>query len=568
MIDVGTLVMKVEADTKKFTTGIGKVTDTLGRVAKTTAIATAAIAGATVVAGAKFVAMGADAEEMRNKYDVVFKGMTDTVDDWTENYSDAVGRSKFDIQESVANLADLQQGLGMTAEESFELSKKVVTLGTDLASFNNVNDDVAIEAVSKAMLGEAESAKQLGLLLNVERVKDFAEAQGLVYNELTDAAKANLVYELAVTQSQNALGDAERSAGSFTNQMKELKSNLKDTATEIGMQMIPIATKLVTKFNDNVAPVISKVASRAVDLASDFGTKMQPAFEKMQEWWDNNGEAVKGKVKIIFEKIGEFAGNVVTFYNEHLVPVFDTLKKWWDDNKETLITAAGELFDGIVTAATKVWDYFEKTLLPILTGVATYITTNYPLIKDVVDAAFKGIIKVAKSLGKLFDETLMPILEDIGEEFDTNLPNAADDTVTAIELISGAISFLIEMVGTAIGELEKLHKLLKLPQDISNALSDLVGGSNPTDDFAIEKFNEIDAIRKNEERNDLNNSTPDYINNSILTDPSISRPMSNNTNNAPVTININDAKVLNGRDVDILGNQIIKQLKLAGIKVN
>ena len=170
MIDVGTLVMKVEADTKKFTSGTKKVTDVMGNLSKTTAIAATALTAAGVGIGVKLTQMGADAEEMRNKYNVVFKGMTNDVDEWAENFSDSVGRSKFDIQESLANLADLQQGLGMTKDESFDLSKNIVSLATDLASFNNVQDDVAIEAISKAMLGEAESAKQLGLLLNVDKI--------------------------------------------------------------------------------------------------------------------------------------------------------------------------------------------------------------------------------------------------------------------------------------------------------------------------------------------------------------------------------------------------------------
>ena len=201
-----------------------------------------------------------DAEEMQNKFDVVFDGINDKVEEWAETYANAVGRSVLQTKEFLAGNADLLIGLGFTKDEAFELSKQIVTLGTDLASFNNLSDPAAIDALTKAMLGEAEAAKSLGLLLNVERVKAFAEAQGLVFEELTDVERATLTYELALTQSTNALGDAERSSGSYANQQKALQATIEDTKAELGEGLLPVATAFVTLLRESVVPAVAAVA--------------------------------------------------------------------------------------------------------------------------------------------------------------------------------------------------------------------------------------------------------------------------------------------------------------------
>ena len=267
---------------------------TMGKVVGGFAIAGGAALGAFAF---KAVQAGANAEEMLNKYNVVFDGMTDTTDAWAENFAKSVGRSEFETKEMLSNLSDLQQGLGMTKEASFDLSSKIVELGTDLASFNNLQDAEAIDAISKAMLGEAESAKRLGLLLNVDRVKAYAEAQGLVYEELTDAERAQQVYNLAVSQSQNAIGDAARSSDSYTNKVKALKSRFSDLTTELGMKLIPYATKFVDVILEKGIPAFESFTLWA-------GDELLPALKITFGWIRDYGiPIIKG--------VAEFIGNLI-----------------------------------------------------------------------------------------------------------------------------------------------------------------------------------------------------------------------------------------------------------------
>jgi hypothetical protein len=50
----------------------------------------------------------------------------------------------------------------------------MIKLAIDVASFNNVSDDQAINAFTKALTGERESLKSLGIVINETDVKKKA----------------------------------------------------------------------------------------------------------------------------------------------------------------------------------------------------------------------------------------------------------------------------------------------------------------------------------------------------------------------------------------------------------
>ena len=97
-------------------------------------------------------------------------------------------------------------------------------------SFNNVSDSQAIEAMTKAMYGETESMKMLGVNLSetIMAQSEYVKSTGKSWKEMTLAEKATARYHEALKQSPNAFGDAERTAMSFTNQVKAMKGNFQE----------------------------------------------------------------------------------------------------------------------------------------------------------------------------------------------------------------------------------------------------------------------------------------------------------------------------------------------------
>jgi len=347
---------KAEKNLKSFDKTLGKVDSAVKKVAKAAIAGFAAMATGAGVFLKKVIETAAEVEEMENKFNVVFDGMTDDVDKWAKDFSKSVGRSSNDIKGYLANLADLQIGMGQSQEAAADFSKDVVTLALDLASFNNVNDATAIEAVSKAMMGEAEMAKQLGLLLNVDRVKEYAEAQGLVYEELTDAERSQLTYALAVEQSQNAIGDAERSAGSFTNQIKALKGNITDFLAAAGAPLLENAAAIVSQISDWVSSnheLGASIAQNITDKVTAAIDKIKALKDTVVAWYNDNKP-----------KIEEIAGVFISAKDtilEALDPIISKVKTFSEEND--LLTLA---LDGVLTVVSAVATGFALVATALL----------------------------------------------------------------------------------------------------------------------------------------------------------------------------------------------------------
>ena len=99
------------------------------------------------------VSLASEVEEMENKFDVVFGEIRDDVYKWAQDYSDAIGRNKNDIKTYLADQQNLLVGFGMTRQAGAELSQQMTTLALDLASFGNIDETVAVDAMTKAIMG-------------------------------------------------------------------------------------------------------------------------------------------------------------------------------------------------------------------------------------------------------------------------------------------------------------------------------------------------------------------------------------------------------------------------------
>ena len=150
--------------------------------------------------GTKCLSAASEVEEMENKFNVVFKNTSKAMDEWADNYADAIGRSKTEIKTAISNQADLMIGMGMTEDVAGDLSQKYTELAYDLASFNNVQDSTALEAMTKAMFGETEMAKQLGLNLSATTMEnsEYVKSLGKKWSAMTQAEKAEAYYQEAL----------------------------------------------------------------------------------------------------------------------------------------------------------------------------------------------------------------------------------------------------------------------------------------------------------------------------------------------------------------------------------
>jgi len=291
---VGAIVSKLTLDKSGWTQAVKSVEKDQERMQRMTDKTAAkfkkvgmvmTVAGGAIVAGmASMVNKASEAEETFAKFGTIFKDVMETAEQKARDLADSYGLSTLASKDMLAATGDLLTGLGMMPEVALDLSEKTQQLAVDLASFTNFSGGAkgASEALTKAMLGERESIKSLGIVITEEMVKEELLAQGK--DKLTGLAQKEAAAEATLTiayrQSQNAIGDYERTSGSLANQKRLLKSRIEDLSVSLGTTLIPIVTSMITKITDVVKKISDwvkenpKLAETIVKITAGVGALM------------------------------------------------------------------------------------------------------------------------------------------------------------------------------------------------------------------------------------------------------------------------------------------------------
>ena len=220
------------------------------------------------------ITISSEVEEMQNKFNVVFKGMTDDVEQWATNYSDAIGRNANDIKTYLADMQNLLVGfMGQDMrQQAAQMAEAMTTMALDLASFNNIDENVAVNAMQKAVMGETEAAKTLGAVLTDVTRAEAMMTLGLEgkYEALDQATKMQVNYQAIVNQSADAIGDCERSVNSYRSTLIAFQSKLKEIKTLVGQFFMPVAQK-VLKWGTNSLTSLRNLITKLNDFADAVG---------------------------------------------------------------------------------------------------------------------------------------------------------------------------------------------------------------------------------------------------------------------------------------------------------
>lgn len=303
---------KSASKTSKAFAGIGKIAKVGGL---------AAAAGVALV-GPKLIDLASDAEETASKFRIVFGKETPRAIAQLDEFSKATGTSRFALRAQAAQFQALIRPMGLTTKASAGMSVGMTKLATDLASFNNSSVEEAMTALQSGLVGEAEPLRKFGVQLNANRIAAFAYANGIAKQgaELTAAQKAQASYGIILKDTTLAQGDAVRTSGSFANQWKRLKSQITDTATELGIKFLPMVTAVI----GGITKFISTLQGGEGAMGG-FGSTVKNVWQTVTGAIATAIGFIVGqfqKHRDDYAKVGEAAGNIgraIAFVWEHVV---------------------------------------------------------------------------------------------------------------------------------------------------------------------------------------------------------------------------------------------------------
>lgn len=210
-----------------------------------------------------------DAVETRSKFATVFRDIGHQAQKTADQLAKGYGLTGTMARQLIGDTGDLLTGFGFTQKASLELSNQVNKLAVDLASFTNYEGGAegASEALTKALLGEREQLKMLGVAILEKDVKaKIAQmsAKGHRFASLRQA-QAEATLAIAIEQSKNAIGDFARTQEDLANQERTTSARIQDMKEAFGRVLLPIALKVTI----------------AIRKMAEFMTALSPSTKKI-----------------------------------------------------------------------------------------------------------------------------------------------------------------------------------------------------------------------------------------------------------------------------------------------
>ena len=261
-----TQLSKTEKTVTKTTGGIKKALSSL-----TKGFTATAIVYGLIKVGKQAVQTASDLQEVQNVVEVSFGSMSAEVDKFAENALKQFGLSKLSAKQFASTFMAMSNGMGIAAEAGKNMSLNLTALAGDLASFRNVEQDVAFTALKSVFTGETETLKQFGIVMTEANLEAYALSQGITksYSAMSQAEKVALRYSFVLNATKNAQGDFARTSNNWANQVRILKEQFKELAGIIGNGLLKVLQPLIILLNK----VLGLAISVANSLSQAFGGK-------------------------------------------------------------------------------------------------------------------------------------------------------------------------------------------------------------------------------------------------------------------------------------------------------
>jgi hypothetical protein len=200
--------------------------------------------------------------EAINKTDVVFGESAKEIHSWAQGAAQSVGLSQKAAEQAAGSFGNMFTQIGFTRDETVKMSKGIVGLAADFASFHDADITQVIEAQSAAFRGEYDSLQRFLPLINAATVEQRAmELTGKANADaLTAQEKAAAVYKLMLEGAGPAVGDFARTSDSAANAQRRLKAETENASDRVGSQLLPQVQKVENFLAGTLIPTLDKVS--------------------------------------------------------------------------------------------------------------------------------------------------------------------------------------------------------------------------------------------------------------------------------------------------------------------
>ncbi|HKQ19491.1 MAG TPA: hypothetical protein VJW75_07055 [Candidatus Eisenbacteria bacterium] len=215
-------------------------------------------------------------QEQISASNVVFEDSAKVIQDWSKTTADSIGVAQDQALTAANTFGSIFDAAGQSSKGAADLSKAVVQLGGDLASFADTSVEDALNALRSGLSGEIEPLRRYRVFLTEAAVAQEAMAASgkKSAQELTQGEKIMARWRLILEQTTKAQGDAARTSDSYANQTRRLSANMRDLQAKIGGPLLTLTNSLVSDLLSG-----ADAASKLADNLRDLGNVVVPIID-------------------------------------------------------------------------------------------------------------------------------------------------------------------------------------------------------------------------------------------------------------------------------------------------
>ena len=278
----GYLNFKTKIDTKGFNTGTKQIGEGLGNMKQMLGKVGAAVGAAFSVKalvdfGKSAVETASDLAEVQNVVDVSFGALSYKMEQFADKAIESFGISALSAKKTGSTFMAMAKGMDIADGAASDMALSLTGLSADMASFYNVEQDVASTALKSVFTGETETLKQFGIVMTEANLEAFALSQGITksYQSMSQAEKVQLRYAYVMQQTALAQGDFARTSDGWANQTRMLSEKWKEFSGVIGTALVQTFLPAVRTINAALDKLISAAKAAVEALAKVFGWELE-----------------------------------------------------------------------------------------------------------------------------------------------------------------------------------------------------------------------------------------------------------------------------------------------------
>lgn len=467
----------IESGATRGVGALGKITGALGGIAGP--LAGAFAVGQVVDFGKEMYGLGQELDVYDKKASTVFEGGADLVRAWADQNNEAMGLSKEKLTGLAAGFGDLLKPMGFTAEQAGKMSTEVVGLSGALSAWSGGQTSAAevSDILAKAMLGETDGLKQLGISISQDEVNTRLARDGKdkLTGTLLAQAKATATQQLIMeksTDAQKAWSDGSMDGIKNSNTLTATFEQLKATLAE---KLMPMFQRVTSWIVAEAIPFLGRLfesgkalwnewAPAIGDAIATIWAKAQPVFDALRAAWD----FVVGLFKQGADDIGNkssWLGETVDKLGAMFSAAFGAVQAIVSTVVDVVLGIWNKFGDIIIDTALGVWEGVKTAfggILDMLTGVFNLIksilTGKWGEAWDAIKQILSGAWDTVRGLLEVLWSYISGAFEAIGRIMVDLWNRAWDGVKAAFDAVWGWVTGIPGRIGSALSSMWDMVK--------------------------------------------------------------------------------------------------------------